>query len=433
MDGLIRNQTPIDPALLRVALKRYPTIQKAISAVIHLGKQHGSLDITQREPGWTLIHALGSLVYAMRCPGSQTASDAVDMIKAHWELYVAPWVGALLRVMTFDESRTQNAAEIIEHALVAIPQLITCNARSTAGQPAGEFNRMHAQALYLRPLLIRIWFNLLHERHRETRNWTISLSYYNTGLYVEFQDWSSDPSRALSYLDNSLTEHRAGIILITHLNELRKTIRTFDLDGFQQLGKFLSLVAASGPLAPHAPFYMRSVARRMVSALVKLLRLLPFKWRNLPPLQSPHFEWVHRTVALIVGHLAEGMALGRLWVEEALDAGLIPAILKANPIYSIYEEVVGSGIGAEQTIVRLLGNLTLYIYPYLLWPSMTRRVLRWSKKIQSSRSEDITRDKSQARRTDWWASWEGIEDQARTFHSVMAELKARQCICSNVQ
>ncbi|KAL0568648.1 hypothetical protein V5O48_013333 [Marasmius crinis-equi] len=195
MDGLTRNQTPIDPFLLKIALKRYPTIQKAISAVIHLEKQPKGLDLTQNEPGWTLIYALGSLVHAMRHSGSHTASDAVGKIKAHWEFHIAPWLAALLRVITFDASRTQNATEIIEHALIVIPQLITCNARTTGGfEPTDGSHWMHEQAMYLRPLLIRLWFNLLHERHRETRNWTLSLSYYGNGLYSRFMRRFSDPS-----------------------------------------------------------------------------------------------------------------------------------------------------------------------------------------------------------------------------------------------
>ncbi|KAL0568649.1 hypothetical protein V5O48_013334 [Marasmius crinis-equi] len=171
----------------------------------------------------------------------------------------------------------------------------------------------------------------------------------------------------------------------------------------------------------------------MAPALVKLLRVLLFKWRDLPPLQSPTFDWVYHATGLAIGHLVNVTDLGRVWVEEALDAGLIEAVLKANPVYCVYEEVVRSGIERRHTINHLLGNLFLSIIRYLMWPSVTRRVLRWSKKAQKSSSENAAHDKSQEGRMDLWAYWKRVEHQARTFNNVMAELKARQCICSNAE
>ncbi|KAL0568202.1 hypothetical protein V5O48_013786, partial [Marasmius crinis-equi] len=423
-------EAPLDSNVLRAVLKRFPTAQKAISALTRLGAPPTVLDITQDEPGWTVIYAFGSLFHAMRHPRSQNALDAIRDIKANWELCIAPWLGALLRAMVAKSDDKEN--DVFEQGLIVIPPLISCNMRSEASESQpdyGPVHRMHLGAPYIRPLVIRIWLKMVEQRHQTRKTWTLSSVYYAFGLFENLATRTRDRDEALSYLDiqPALTEVDVGMVVVKFLNDVRKDFGRLDNDGILELSKVLGIADHQG-MAPHKPLYNRKIARYATPVLVKLLALFLFKWRALPPIRSIVFQWCYKAVVAILGHLTYVLQRGRVWIEEALDAGFIRTVFRADPKFLYYEQYLDA-VPIPTKASQLIGELFNCINRLLVWPSMLRQAWRWIKKIEKEGYE-MSMSHVQTK-THWWSCWVRMKEKAGIYRDMMRAMKEEECFCCN--
>ncbi|KAL0570978.1 hypothetical protein V5O48_010985 [Marasmius crinis-equi] len=418
MSTLARS-TPLDPNFLRSALERFPTTHKAISALDRLGDPPTALDITPNEPVWTIIFAFLSLVHGMRPP--RMSLSAFDATRAIWDSCIVPWMAALLRAIIPEFDGNGNH-KVVEQGLVVIPKLVACNVRPEKPGVQGIYEaaqKMHRETPYLRPLFIRMWFKLVEQGHGERKSWTELLMYYGV---------LGDEDSALPYLDiePALTEVDAGMILVRFMDNIRKEVRGLDDDRMLELSRVLVIADYQGT-APHRPLYNREIARHATPALVKLLAVFLFKFRELPPVRSLAFEWFYRSVNAILRHLLYVFQRGRVWIEEALNAGLIWAVFKADQKFLDYEQDPNCTRFASKS-TNLTGRLFICINRLLIWPSILRQARRWCKRIEKGGYEAALSPAQ--KETHWWTCWRFLKHRMEAFH-LMGILNEEECLCCN--
>ncbi|KAF9261801.1 hypothetical protein L218DRAFT_961036 [Marasmius fiardii PR-910] len=386
------------------ANKRFTTSKSAIAALRRIGKPRlGGFYVwsdPDREIG-TVFNVILSLAKNLRTRPRNEWQSPVDLIFDNWLDLLYPWFLHLMEdlILGGSDPTTPTGLYVYDGALSMIPYFCSL--------PDPEIDRVIIRIVGTTPrfgsLATKVLLKTLDRNHFAWRFWAILMAR----LVSHHQTNPEKPKLEMNVFEN-LKSARA--VFIRHL--YRELLRVHTMDHEELLG--LNSVLFLYRVKPHGegkePLTADEVDQRhALRVLVRLLSsFLRMRKKSMVKLKEETAMWLMQLIDVTMD--------GNLLVEEAVDAGLVVALLKAHPFYfSNYHSQLPTSFA--ESAARLLSEIAKFFG----FPSVLHRFLQSVKVISRSEFyEERLRRNSKL----MWRIWEQVITKATLFRAMRSSLKA---------
>ncbi|KAL0577581.1 hypothetical protein V5O48_004413 [Marasmius crinis-equi] len=362
------------------------------------------------------------LAHQLRSPGSPSWSETLRQVKIHWKTYLYPWVKLLIEkfILSENEPATLLGRSAIERAMKAIPVLFPLRV------PPGVLANWSPLPSYtstpdLQPLIARVWCDAIEGSHSTWGLWSIALM--TMSLVFPDSGLSSKPENQCI----------SGLAVLRHITRF-----TQRLDNYEVYPEELEYFLTSFKLArEYAPMEMTSSdsadeqSRRTVpaterlQAFVRLSSTLLHKRKRIRDgvrLDSSLCRpMAHAVVIEVMTCCSDAMVIEH-GIAEALEAGILTAILKADRLYfsqDFDEERLLRH--PEENFLHISVSIIDNISKFLVYPPVLHLLMRNLRAIPDlDRWETELKLKS----LESWRHWQEMKEKAEWMHEIRSELRS---------
>ncbi|KAL0060695.1 hypothetical protein AAF712_012518 [Marasmius tenuissimus] len=377
---------------------RFPNASKALD---HLRRQIGpppsSLNVSQRSPGFQEFpQILEALWIGMMYDGDRPyrLRSACTSIQQNWPV-ISSWLIFSMEhlFLAADSSRT------VHRLFWIIPLFLKLEG---AQQPV--LNTRNATP-NIRQLIGRVWFASIERNHPSWGRWSELL------LVIEAESRCQGPA--------SLTGFRAQAPTFTrHISQEANRISIMPVSELEDINYFLqgpSIPSLWGRGPGFGPFTAKASMDGGINGFVRALSNLVCKRRSLrdPPTASPTEYSVARAITSQIFDYLTGILQSRFLILEALESGLIPSLIKANPAFFMFES---EEVAFDDAAVNLLRRISAYL-PY---PGILHEVLCSVQGISDSCEASLGMKSKKL-----WMAWQELKGKALVLRGVRRTLKTQ--------
>ncbi|KAK1219086.1 hypothetical protein PQX77_018207 [Marasmius sp. AFHP31] len=407
------SNSAVDFSFLQAALRRFPTPQAAVTTPRGLEGPPAFLNTPIPDSQLDAVaNVFGALAGVMRgLHGNKRALVAAEAVKANWTSRIEPWVKWSLKQVVLNQERqlTPTIVDFIDRILVAIPGFLTF--------PGESYGRSHAVVLKrqspdLQPLLTQTWLETMDTAHKTRGLWSTCLNGFAATLVGE----SIKPS---TIGDGPYEENEAlGRMLIRHLNiQITPLIPSMSTAELGYAKEFL-LALSGACFVNRSPFDYIELRALSIPASVKLVYTIVCKRKTLRQAHVDDPEMVlSLEIALICTTFMEGSIQGASYVVDAVKAGIIRAIFKANPkLFRCRERESPLDLRLYLPFMKIINTISRF----LVYPVVLHEFLRAAKPIISSEwLESNLKTNSEV----LWMCWERTKLKAFALKNLRHELR----------
>ncbi|KAJ8085448.1 hypothetical protein PM082_004264 [Marasmius tenuissimus] len=256
-----------------------------------------------------------------------------------------------------------------------------------------------------RQLIGQVWFASIERNHASWGRWSELL----LNIEVEFRGQAP----------GSLTELRDRAPTFTrHISQEANRISTIPVSELEDINYFLQALPIPslwGPGPGFGPFTAKASMDGGMKGFVRALSNLVCKRKSLrdPPTASPTEYRVARAIATQIFDYLTVILQGRFLILEALESGLIPSLIKANPAFFIFDD-------KEVVFDDAATHLFRRISAYLAYPTILHKVLHSIQGIgDSSEASLVLKSKK------LWTAWQELKGKALALRDVRRALRAQ--------
>ncbi|KAL0057952.1 hypothetical protein AAF712_015392 [Marasmius tenuissimus] len=388
---------------------RHASSRVALVHLRSLGKPPSSMNssiLFDRSPVLlSVIITLGVCLYGSK--GPREVSFAMSQVRTHWDSSLSPWLQFLIRelVLWEDGPSTPEGVEILEQSLAAIPIFLleVISKDDNILKP-------------LQSLVIRAWIKTIHDDHSSWGLWSHLSGYLTESTKRDIVGFLGEP-----YCEDDRTT-RLGLLFVDHLNRTAQQVAKMELESLDDLRCFIvchthDRTWFDGSLSP---MYRPEVAGAAISGLVRILSGIR-KRRFVSDSDLETKEVMHQLLRAVLGHMVYHHVTDPLSIEEALQAGIIKALLEL-PSTRAWDSRL------EEVSRKIIDQVSIF----LLYPTVLRRF--WKSNWKIIGSGPIEGDTKQVP-TGLWNCWKSLEAKAvdiRTFRQTLKSRVSPLCSYSNV-
>ncbi|KAK7022901.1 hypothetical protein VNI00_016888 [Paramarasmius palmivorus] len=403
---------------LESAYEKFSSPKDAIQAIFRVGRppacQKNAFRLSE---GFRIVlDALTYLGRAVHDPGIGPARrEAIGLIKKQW-FHIGPWIDFFLDnyALIDEEDLTRyEDVDFRDNVLNVLAMVLSYSEVPNSNTATGGHSlRRMAPGLFQRAVCT--WIKVMKTRHVSWPRWTLMLrAVYLTTV----DDWRQFKEAALATGPNAAdtlakiaTQY---IVLVTH-NAHRIGDREFP-------GVPEALFLLSGCLRYRDPSLLPFLRLGGVPALVKMIATLISKPKTVEACQGNRERLRHLFRTGDIGSIIlAGVLLGPGWISQALEAGLIGVIFRAEQLYG-GDVVIGPHLRSIWRSMKAVFDRTIL---HAVYPSVVIRFMATTKKILGSEFEN-----SLSSRTPKWDlldMWQLLKASMIESSSSLSVMKRKQ-------
>ncbi|KAK1219494.1 hypothetical protein PQX77_017783 [Marasmius sp. AFHP31] len=376
---------------------RFPNARGALEDLRRIGSPLGTTNISQPNTGFqSFVRILEALWIGMIYDGNSPYRlySTFASIKQNWPA-ISSWIVFSMEHLVLTAETSDTA-----HRLLWILPLFL----KLEGASQSVMDTRNA-TLNLRQLIGRVWCASIERNHPSWGRWS--------ELFVMIE------AESLRRAPGDLTEFRARVSTFTqHINQQANWVSIMPVSCLEDVIYFLQIFLVPrvwGPGPGVGPFTAEASMNGGMKAFVRLLSALVCKRRTLrDPLNAGPKECnAARGITRQIFDYLTGTLQGRFLILEALESGLIPSLIKANPTFFVLED-------EEAMFEDAAADLFHRFSVYLVYPSILREVLRSIRGISDS-CEVTLELKSKT----LWTAWQELKGKALALKDVRRDLRAQ--------
>ncbi|KAJ8085407.1 hypothetical protein PM082_004223 [Marasmius tenuissimus] len=364
------------------------------------------LDVNQSSPSPdTLFRILAAVWCSLAHDLSLDLSSTYTLIKDNWPT-ISSWIISLMnQVHLSDVQDTRDGYDTIQRTYWILPLFLQLKPFNTALR-----NARNETSLKLEKIIGRIWLDAIERKHPSWGQWSQVL------VFILMKEDLNHYTDILADVPLQTT------LFVRHLNRLAHEVPTMnDLEEIEHLFGLLPDPRLWG--RNKTPFGSDTTMDGRVGAFTHLLSSILRRSRGL---QKPASMKRHevagevqriRNIAFQILHYFRVIVAGRYMILEALEAGIIPALIKANPEFFDVEcgpaEMRGK---IDDSAVQFLRRLS----EYLIYPEILSEVLRCVRSISVDCQNALTEKSNSVA-----VAWEELTQKAFGFGAIRRGLKAQ--------
>ncbi|KAJ8089881.1 hypothetical protein PM082_018459 [Marasmius tenuissimus] len=420
-----------DGTFIMNAFLRYRSAANAIRALRNLGKPPASLDISHPSPTITSFLEICAIIIAEFAEPSRTRS-ALYLVKSNWSL-IEPWTTFLLEqvVLTDEIPTTTEGNELLEYCITLLPTLI--NYPDLCRRPdIDTFDEMGALIdadPSLRGRIIRVWLKILYsdDPHPSWRRWSV---LFLTGL-------QGCTTESLSISDEVLTQlhvdGRNPDLASRFVRILNSVLPNVSSMGEAELG-YLSMFSHSigQCLGVHSKLMLLLPldSRRLLTVSVtKLLAGVLYKNKRIRRNSDTNDQALIEAHGIVTAGLMTLRCLfmvDETLIVDAIESGLVVAMLKAAPCYHAYavekeRQNPKYSLGFRDTFSS--------ISEFLIYPPVLRAFVRSLRKVDDA---VLDGDGYTGEKPSWWPYWDNCRKVGMMLQGMRQRTKqVPSLLCAN--
>ncbi|KAG7094423.1 hypothetical protein E1B28_008023 [Marasmius oreades] len=385
------------PVFLEEAKKLFPSGPRAISALRRIGQPRSAI-LQSTNPSRevrTFLQILGSL-------GMDIPQTTETLIKENWTSFLAPWTFFVLEELVLSDRDPQTPAAWVTYnaALWIIPSFIRLLRSKEI-----ILRTLRDLTPHLSTVFARVWLKTVDQHHLTWGAWSAVVA----DIYLD------DIAAKVSACDMRLTEilYRAGTISLRHIHREIPRVPTMTSQGISDLNAFLAVL---NPYGGPGPLFHVERSEATLEALIRLLFALLCKRKKSQDAESSSIGYELTSAKILFEHIDYIMD-GNIRVSQALEGGLVVALVKACPYYFSPNE----SAPADQRFDVQASQFLERIAQFLVFPSVLHQFLRSVKAVTKSEKHE---NKLQEYSTLMWNVWDRTKRKALYLRAIRSDLKS---------
>ncbi|KAK1223054.1 hypothetical protein PQX77_014053 [Marasmius sp. AFHP31] len=413
------------------AFLKYRSAANAIRALRNLGKPPPSIDINQPSPSITSFLEICAIVIAEFAEPSRTRS-ALYLVKSNWSL-IEPWTTFFLEqvVLTDEIPTTAQGNELLEYSITLIPTLI--NYPDLCRRPDidtfEEMGTLVDADPSLQGRIIRVWLKILYsdDPHPSWRRWSV---LFLAGL-------QGSDTESLTISDEVLTQIRVdgrnpdlASRFVRILNSVLPNVSSMSEAELGYLSMFSHSIGQCLGVYTELMLLLPVDSRRLLTvSITKLLAGVLYKNKRIrrnSDINNQALIEAHGIVTAGLMILRCLFMVDETLIVDAIESGLVVAMLKAVPCYHAY------AVDKERQNPKYsLGFRDTFssITEVLIYPPVLRAFVRSLKKVSDA---VLDGDGYAEEKPSWWQYWENCRKVGMMLQGMRQRTKqVPSLMCAN--
>ncbi|KAL0569612.1 hypothetical protein V5O48_012352 [Marasmius crinis-equi] len=352
---------------------------------------------------------------------------AGSQMQPQWGPSVLPWFAFFLRNVFYARPDAEAHLGILEHFIVATPDLLDVRDRSGV-----MGNIKWNTASCFRPLIAQIWILLLHKEHPTFREWTELLNDITIYLRITPSASSVVLSPTLELWNLPLlypVDADLGKFLLGQLDFRLSRLRAMEADELRAFKSFL-VVFSSGkhclrdlegrgdPVCATEENYSSAL-----HSMGRILRIVLRKWTSLHRLtvNDPEVLEAYGIVNCVLLALSESIPINTPdRVQRIVESGIIKSLYYAPDLFYAMDGVFGApGATFVEGVTEIIDKIAIFLVHYRVLKPFTRDSVKF-------RGEYL--DNLPPRLGEWKAlakAWSNILAKADELYTIRCTLKTK--------